>query len=225
MKKSVESNNRIAEHLEAPKAERLVVSPPNFKRASFNIIGEAPLVVHAFSMKARNIIKETQEAGSVAKKGRKRDPKDFQGNYEASRHRSPEGWDGFPASAFRNAMISACRMAGFQMTRAKLSVFVEPDGFEIDGTPLVKIIKGDPQYHEGYVRNETGVVDLRARAMFQVGWEMIVRVRYDADQFSVTDVANLLLRAGQQVGIGEGRPDSKKSAGCGWGLFTIKEGE
>jgi hypothetical protein len=32
-----------------------------------------------------------------------------------------------------------------------------------------------------------------------------------------------MARVGLQVGIGEGRPDSKNSAGMGWGLFTIEE--
>jgi hypothetical protein len=46
-------------------------------------------------------------------------------------------------------------------------------------------------------------------------------VVYDADQFTLEDVSNLLARAGMQVGIGEGRPDSKMSAGMGWGTFRI----
>jgi hypothetical protein len=39
----------------------------------------------------------------------------------------------------------------------------------------------------------------------------------------VTDVTNLMQRVGQQVGIGEGRNDSKMSAGMGWGCFTLAE--
>jgi hypothetical protein len=48
-----------------------------------------------------------------------------------------------------------------------------------------------------------------------------VRVQYDADQFTATDAANLMTRVGAQVGIGEGRPDSKMSAGMGWGTFKL----
>jgi hypothetical protein len=40
--------------------------------------------------------------------------------------------------------------------------------------------------------------------------------------FTPEHVAALLQRAGMQVGIGEGRPDSKRSVGQGWGLFTVK---
>ena len=87
--------------------------------------------------------------------------------------------------------------------------------------PLVKITKGEPEYIEHYARNETGVIDLRARALFKAGWEAEVKIRFDADQFTSKDVANLLARVGLQVGVGEGRPDSKKSCGMGWGLFEI----
>lgn len=48
-----------------------------------------------------------------------------------------------------------------------------------------------------------------------------LRVRYDADQFGAQDVLALMERVGLQVGIGAGRPDSKTSAGMGWGLFEI----
>jgi hypothetical protein len=202
----------------------VAISPPNLQRAEFTITGTAPYVQNKFSAKAREQMKSKQEAGSVAKKGAKRDPKDFKACYEGAMHRSREDWHGIPASSFRNAMISACRMVGFKMTHAKLSVFVEADGFDADdGSPLVRITKGKPEYHEACVRNETGVVDVRARPMWREGWQAKVRVTFDADQFTLADVSNLLLRAGMQVGIGEGRPDSKSSAGMGWGTFSIVE--
>jgi len=49
-----------------------------------------------------------------------------------------------------------------------------------------------------------------------------VVVNFDADQFTVQDVTNLMQRVGMQVGIGEGRPDSRDSAGLGWGTFCLK---
>lgn len=196
----------------------LVIKAPNLQIVEFQIRGTAPYVSHRFWKKASMM--ETQEAGSTnqSKSRKARAPRDFNGDYERSKHISTEGWNGIPAPAFRNAMISACRVAGFTMTRAKLSVFVLPDGFDKeDGTPLVKL-KGKPQMHTAYARNSDGSVDIRARAMFPE-WQCTLRVRYDGDQFTSTDVANLVARAGMQVGVGEGRPDSPKSAGMGWGTF------
>jgi hypothetical protein len=45
------------------------------------------------------------------------------------------------------------------------------------------------------------------------------------DQFKTVDVINLISRCGLQVGIGAGRPDSKASAGCGFGLFQVVESD
>ena len=53
-------------------------------------------------------------------------------------------------------------------------------------------------------------------------WSAKLKIKFDSDMFSVHDVANLLSRMGAQVGIGEGRPDSKNSAGMGWGTFDVK---
>lgn len=217
--KTANGNGRIAELMDD---KHQVIPAPNLVTAAFRLIGTAPLVLNAFPAKAREQMRAKQAAGSQAKKGKQRDPKDFQQCFEQAKHVAVDNWLGIPASAFRSAMISACRLVGFQMTRAKLSVFCIADGFDkLDGTPLVRITKGEPHYVEHAVRNESGVADIRARPMWNAGWECIVRIQFDADQFSTNDVANLLTRAGMQVGVGEGRPDSKNSAGMGWGTFTI----
>lgn len=201
----------------------VTIPAPQFQTSVFVIEGTAPYVQHKFSQKARTQIRATQEAGAQAKKGKKREPRNFVADYEGSLYRSEQGaWYGLPASAFRNALISACRIVGFQMTRAKLGAFIEADGYDReDHTPLIKITHGKPEHFEAMARNDNGSVDIRVRGRWQPGWKAEVRVRFDADMFSATDIANLLMRVGQQVGIGEGRPDSPNSAGLGWGLFKI----
>lgn len=202
--------------------KQLAISAPKFQTAEFIIRGTAPYVQNKFSAKAMQQMKDAQEAGSTGKKNKKKEAKNFHECYEGAKHISGEGWCGIPAPAFRNAMISACRIVGFKMTIAKLSVFVEADGFDVhDSTPLVRITKGEPEYFETTVRLATGVIDIRPRPMWQPGWEAKVRVRFDSEQFTVTDVANLMMRVGMQVGIGEGRPDGKNSAGMGWGMFEL----
>ena len=203
----------------------VTIKPPKFGSTTVTIVGVAPLVINACSAKAREQMRQKQEAGSVGRKGKQREPKDFHAAYEAAMHLSREGWHGIPAAAFRNAMISACRIVGFKMTLAKLSLFVHADGYDVvDGTPLVRITKGEPKYVEHPVRNESGVADIRPRPMWAEGWEARVSLRWDEDQFTASDLLNLMARVGLQVGIGEGRPDSKNSAGMGWGLFEIKRG-
>jgi hypothetical protein len=204
------------------KTQRVTINPPNFKTAAFGIVGTAPLIMNNFSQEALDMMKAKQEAGSQSRKGKKREAKDFDANYEGAFNRSDEGWPGIPCIAFRKALVSACRLVGFRMTIAKLSIFVEADGMDTSGfKPLVKI-EGTPERTEMYVKNETGVADIRVRPMFR-SWSAVLRVKFDLDQFSVEDVANLILRAGIQVGIGTGRPDSTNSCGQGWGTWTIGE--
>jgi hypothetical protein len=203
--------------------EQVAIPPPNFKTAAFKVVGLSAYVQHKFGAKARAEMLQAQM--STAKKGSSaKKPRDPAEDYQQAQHLTAKGENGIPAPAFRNAMISACRVAGFVMAKAKLAVFIEADGFDVDDqTPMVFFTKGKPHVHEGSVRLASGVASLAFRPMWDPGWELNLRVRWDADQFTLTDVSNLLHRAGLQVGVGEGRPDSKKSNGMGWGTFSISQ--
>lgn len=202
----------------------LTIKAPRFATAKFRIVGTAPYVQARFSEKARQKLMADMAAGSQAKSRKTREPRDYDADARAAMHISTEGWPGIPAAAFRNAMISACRTVGFKMTLAKLSVFTHADGFDlVDGTPLVRI-QGEWERLDMHVRNATGVIDIRCRPMWR-NWHADVRIRFDEDQFSSADVANLMMRVGMQVGVGEGRPDSRDSTGLGYGTFDIESQE
>ena len=198
------------------------IKPANIQQAVFKIKGTAPYVQARFSAKAMQAMKEKMLAGSTAKGKKVREARNFDEDFEQAKHVSEQGWVGIPASSFRQAIISACRLVGFRMTLAKLSVFVAADGFDrVDGIPLIKLQAPEPERTEMAVRNATGVADIRVRPMWRE-WAADVTVSYDADQFTLQDVTNLMQRVGMQVGIGEGRPDSRDSAGLGWGTFTLE---
>jgi hypothetical protein len=203
---------------------KLQIKPSNLKVSTFTIVGTAPYVSNKFAAEAREMMRARQAAGSQAKKGSKREPKDFDKCYLESMHAFGDGTYGVPATSFRQAIVSACRIVGFKMTLAKLAIFVEADGFDVDdASPLVRFTKGSPEKFESFTRNETGVADIRVRGKWQPGWEMKLRVKYDADLFGYDDIKNLLQRVGAQVGVGAGRPDSKDSCGQGWGTFEVAQ--
>ena len=206
----------------ATKDVQVSIKAPTFGVAEFAITGNAPYVQAKFSQKARNVMKEKHEKGGQAKRGAAKEARDFNADYEGAMYRDEKGRLGIPANAFRAAMISACRLVGAKMTIGKMTLFVEADTFDAeDGTPLV-LIKGKQKMDVRPVRNATGVADLRARPMWMPGWTARLRIRYDAEAYSPEAVANLLMRVGMQVGVGEGRPDSRKSCGLGWGTFELE---
>ncbi len=201
--------------------EILTIKEPNIQTAQILIEGVSPLVQNKFSAKAKAKMMATMAAGSTARGKKEREPRNYDDDFLQAQHISEDGWAGLPAPAFRSAMISACRLVGFQMTKAKLSIFVKHDGIDReDGTPLVRLNAGEPERHEALVRMNGTSTDIRIRPMWRQ-WGAAVMVSWDADQFTLNDVVNLMDRAGQQVGIGEGRPDSKTSTGMGWGMFRV----
>jgi len=203
--------------------EQLKISEPKFHVATFNVTGTAAYLQQRMSAKVKEQMKKKQEAGSTATKGAQREKKDFKACYEAAKHKSKEGWCGIPAAAFRAALISVCKITGYQMSKAKLTLFIDPvDGYDgKSGTPLVRI-EGEPRMSIMPAPNANGNLDLRARPFWAPGWRATVHVRYDTDIWKLEEVANGMLRAGIQVGVGEGRHDSKRSFGIGTGTFDVQ---
>jgi hypothetical protein len=199
---------------------KIEISAPNFKSITVRIEGTAPLLLHKFSEKMRRQIEEKQTSKSAVQK--KREPKDYAAEYNAARYISQHGWDGIPAGAIRASMIAACRtITGLPMTKAKGAFFILSDGRDgTDGTPLVKI-NGEPKHDTRPVRLESGVADMRNRPRYD-DWSCDITIQFDADMLSAQDVANLLARAGAQVGIGELRPQGPNSYGGDLGTWSVQ---
>lgn len=203
------------------KTTKISIVEPNFQKVKLKIVGDAPIMTHKFSKKVAEKIEAKQTSKETV--ARKRDPKDYKAEFNGARYVSSKGWDGFPASALRNAMIAACRhVEGLQMTKAKGIVFIEAQGYDREkGEPLVRIQGCKPVHDTRPARLESGVCDLRNRPRYD-GWFAEVTIEFDADTMTATDVANLLVRAGKQVGLCEGRPNSSNSNGIGFGTFRVE---
>lgn len=201
----------------------LVITPMKIERARFKIVGTAPFVQHKFSKKARDQMLAEQQKTAGTKGRKKKEPRDIEADYLGAMHIGDDHRNGIPCGAFRSALIDACRAAGFVMTKAKMSIFCQHDTIDKDdGTPLVHI-NGDPEMHQAMVRIQN-TSTIAVRPMWRE-WSVDLTLEWDGEQFSVHDVANLLARAGVQVGVGEGRPFSKSSHGMGWGTFRIANHE
>ena len=197
------------------------VGAPNIETFTFDIVGTSALVVHRFSQKAKADMIDKMINPPKAGTKVKRKPLDPEAMYNAARYISKDGWDGFNAAAVRNAMISACRLGNMKMTIAKLSIFVIADGLDKDEAHynLVRIY-GTRTRLDAVGRLDNGAPNPVYRPRYWP-WGAKLKIAFDTDQLSIHDVANLLTRVGLQIGLCEGRHDSKNSAGQGWGCFKI----
>jgi hypothetical protein len=203
------------------------VKPIAMQTVAFQIEGNAPLVENRWTKKAAEQMTKTfATPKTLGRKGRtKTEGRDYEAEYKDSYYVMEDGGFGIPCSAFRQALIRACALVDQEMTIGKCALFIQPDGFDTrTGTPLVRIQKGKPTMCQHPVLNNGRSPDIRTRSMWAPGWKAVVRVDFDSDLFTVNDVVHLLQRAGIQIGVMEGRPFSKKSAGMGWGTFLLKSG-
>lgn len=182
--------------------------PLQVQRVQMLLIGDSPLIVHAWSEKAKRQMLDKQ----MKKARQAKEAKDPEADYEACFYRFPDGRYGFPAIGLKAAMISACRFADMKMTVARGAFHIDAELLEVVGTPRPR---------EDMVRVGMGVADIRYRPEFPQ-WRIPLELRFNSSVISAEQLANLLNVAGFGVGIGEWRPEKNGS----YGRFHVaSEGE
>jgi hypothetical protein len=181
--------------------EQVGISIPQIaiQRLMVKIVGDSPLITHAWAAKAIRQIKDKQE--KKATKGREaREP---EADYQAAFYRTDDGVPAMRSVAFKMAAVSACRDLDMKMTEAR-------GRFHIEGE-LIEII-GEPRMREDMVRVGMGTADIRYRPEF-VKWSAILPITYNSTQISPEQIINLLNVAGFGVGVGEWRPEKNGQYG------------
>lgn len=174
-------------------ATSIVLPPINIQTVDFMLVGDSPLIVHAWSEKAKRQMLDKQ----MKKATKAKEAKDPQADYESCFYRTPSGAYGFPTIGVKASMVGACRFVDMKMTEAR-------GAFHIDGEMLEVI--GEPRMREDMVRVGMGTADIRYRPEF-VDWRIPVRVKFNAAVISPEQIANLINTAGFAIGIGEWRPE------------------
>lgn len=189
------------------------VSIPSFKikMVQIPIVGVSPLIVHKFSEKAQKMIEDKQQGAAKNAKHELRQPEE---DYEGAKHKSPLGWEGFPAAGFKAAMIRGAKMIGLVMKDTQTAFFVKADCEE---TQLVKI-NAKARMRTDMVRVGMGSADIRYRPEY-VDWSATLTIEFNEGVLSIDQLHQLVQAAGYGCGIGEMRPERTK---FGYGRFKIK---
>jgi len=180
------------------------------ERLLIPIRGTASLIVHNWSEKARQ-----QMLDATQGKKKIKEAKDPNADFESSLYRLPDGGYGIPALSFKNAMVSAARYFGkdLSMVQVRQAIFVA--GIRsADKTPvqLTPIDGGEPLMREDMVRVGMGGTDLRYRGEFWP-WTAVVDLTYVKSLLDQGSVISLLEAAGFGVGVCEWRPERSGANG------------
>lgn len=203
----------------AAKKENAAIEIPRLEieMMEVTVIGDSPLIVHAWSKKA----KEMMLAKQMKKAKSAKEAKDPRRDFEESMYRFEDGGYGFPSVAFKAAAATAALTTdGIKKAQALRAFHMLGEDIEVAGAfegtkmrhNLVRIEGEPPHMREDLVRVGMGTADLRYRAEFG-RWYAKVLIRYQARLLSPEQILNLVNLAGFSVGIGEWRPENSGSNG------------
>lgn len=200
------------------KQEVISIKKIEIQRAKIKIVGDSPLIVHAWSEKAKKMMLDAQTKATKTKGKDVRDPYDdfIQSLYwlegkpkestvDAFENAVKNGakW-GFPVGAIKQAGNAAAYRSGWVKNQMQLrgSYFLQTEFGE-----MAEIKGSIPEIREDMVRIGMGSADLRYRGEFK-NWYMDLILEYNASgDMSLEQIVNVINAGGYIVGIGEWRPE------------------
>ena len=174
------------------------------------------LVVHNFSEKAKEEIRQKQQKAAKKAKGARSPESEFL----AARVLDEQGREGVPVTALKKAIITAATaFDGITKVALRQALFVAP---VVNPTSMVVPIEtheGKP--HKGEMREDAvtigaGIRGLAYRPEYPE-WQIRVSITFNPRLVSRDQLLALVDQAGWGVGICEGRPE--KTSALGWGRF------
>lgn len=200
------------------KEEVVQIKPLDIKEIKIKIVGDTPLIVHAWSEKAKRMMLEAQMKTTKTKARELRDPYDdfiqsmywIEGKPEVS---TPEEFEkavkngakwGFPIGAIKMAGNAAAYRLGWVKNQMGLrgAYFLRSDYGE-----MARIEGSIPEMREDMVRVGMGSADLRYRAEFK-NWSMNLVLEYNASgDMTLEQIINVINAGGYVCGLGEWRPE------------------
>lgn len=183
---------------------------------TMRIVGTAPLVLHAWSEKAKRMIQEAQSGKPKQGSKKNREARDPEADFKGGMYLTQDGRPGIPARLFKASAVAAANDVGAFKTTMRRVFFVE-------GT-ILPLEADEPVMREDFVRLESGVADIRYRPCWEK-WAVTISVKYNSSVISAAHLINLFRTAGFACGVGEGRPNSPKGIGMNWGTYAVENVE
>lgn len=193
------------------------IRPLDIQKVNIRIVGDTPLIVHAWSEKAKKQILDKQMKVTVTKAKEARNP--YQEFIDSlywltpKPEATPEAFDkaikkgakfGFPISAVKQAGNSTAYRLGWvqNQTALRCSYFIESEFGE-----FIEIKGSTPEIREDNVTIGMGTADLRYRAVFNE-WYADLTLSYNkSGVYTLEQIINIINAGGYSCGLGEWRAE------------------
>lgn len=200
------------------KTEVIEIRPIEIKKVTVRVVGDTPLIMHAWSEKAKRMMLEAQMGIAKGKKKEVKNPADDfirsmywltpmpeDGTMESFEEAIANGARfGFPVTAFKQAAISAAYRMGWAKDKMSMrgAFFIDSDE-----NGMIEIHSDTPEMREDMVKVGMGTADIRYRGEFK-NWYADLTISYNANgQYSLENIVNIINAGGYVCGVGEWRPE------------------
>lgn len=212
----------------AAKVELIEIKPIEIKKTTIRIVGDTPLIMHAWSEKAkREMLEKQMKKTKSSAKAAKNPVEDFiRSMYWLTpmpEDMSEEGFEnaidqgarfGFPVTAFKQAAISAAYRMGWAKDKMSMRGSFFIDG---DENQMIEIFSDPPIMREDMVKVGMGTADIRFRGEFRNWWADLT-ISYNANgQHTLEQIINIINAGGYVCGVGEWRPERDGQ----YGMFHV----
>lgn len=208
--------------------ELIEIKPIEVKKTTIRVVGDTPLIMHAWSEKAKREMLEKQMKKTKSSSREAKNPvEDFiRSMYWLSpmpTEMSEEGFEkaiangarfGFPVTAFKQAAISAAYRMGWAKDKMSMRGAFFIDG---DENQMMEIHSEVPIMREDMVKVGMGVADIRFRGEFR-NWYADLTISYNTNgQYTLEQIVNIINAGGYVCGVGEWRPERDGQ----YGMFHV----
>lgn len=206
---------------ETPSLSSIYSKTRQFEYFSTWIVGDTPLITHAWSEKAKREMLSKQLKSVKAGKEARNPQEDF----VSSLYDMGDGTYGFPATGFKLAILScAHKDKGVPRSTVMSALWVNAEMVRakpalagaVCDMPLLRIYGSKPEMREDMVKIGSGInktANLSYRGQFTI-WAFKASGRYNSDVLTREQLTFLIDEAGLACGIGEWRNERKGMFGA-----------
>ena len=209
--------------------ELIEIRPIEIQKTTIRIVGDTPLIMHAWSEKAKREMLEKQMKKTKSSAREAKNPvEDFiRSMYWLTpmpTDMSEEGFEkaidagarfGFPVTAFKQAAISAAYRMGWAKDKMSMRGAFFIDG---DENQMLEIHSDTPVIREDMVKVGMGTADIRFRGEFR-NWYADMTISYNKNgQQTLEQIINIINAGGYVCGVGEWRPERDGQ----YGMFHVE---
>ncbi len=190
-----------------------------YARYDLWIVGDTPLIVHAWSEKAKREMLGKQVGATGPK-----DVRDPEGDFKSSLYEMGNGTYGFPAMAFKKAIINVAHVdLGIAKTDVMAALWVDAQMVRtrpalagaICDMPLLRVYGGKPEMREDMTKigGFKKIAQLSYRGQFTI-WAVKFSGRINVSRLPENAFSALIDEAGMSTGVGEWRQEKSGMFGA-----------